>query len=167
MTVYIGVDFHARQQTISYLTTEDGEIRGLELDHGEVAAVRGFYEQFAGQQVVVGFESREIRRVGVRPANLQFSRREHSGAIENRRIAGLTPFMTPFSSCLFFISAANCEWPMLLIKRVRDYDGSCDRRQPGQFRRFSGRRMTRWRKRRGWCVTIPTRRWARPTSVCK
>ena len=24
MTVYIGVDFHARQQTISYLTTEEG-----------------------------------------------------------------------------------------------------------------------------------------------
>ena len=33
MTVYIGVDFHARQQTISYLTTEDGEIQQLELDH--------------------------------------------------------------------------------------------------------------------------------------
>jgi hypothetical protein len=32
MTIYIGVDFHARQQTISYLTTEEGEIRGLELD---------------------------------------------------------------------------------------------------------------------------------------
>jgi transposase len=57
MTVYIGVDFHARQQTISYLTTEDGEIKGLELDHGEPAKVRKFYEQFAGQHVVVGFES--------------------------------------------------------------------------------------------------------------
>jgi hypothetical protein len=30
-TVYCGVDFHARQQTISYLTTEDGEIRHREL----------------------------------------------------------------------------------------------------------------------------------------
>ena len=57
MTVYIGVDFHARQQTISYLTTEDGEIKREELDHGEPAKVRKFYEQFAGQQVVVGFES--------------------------------------------------------------------------------------------------------------
>jgi transposase len=57
MTVYIGVDFHARQQTISYLTTEEGEIRGLELDHGEPGKVRKFYEQFAGAQVVVGFES--------------------------------------------------------------------------------------------------------------
>ena len=57
MTVYIGVDFHARQQTLSYLTTEDGEIKGLELDHEEPAKVRKFYEQFGGQQVVVGFES--------------------------------------------------------------------------------------------------------------
>lgn len=57
MTVYIGVDFHARQQTISYLTTEDGEIRRLQLDHGAPAAVRAFYEQFAGKSVIVGFEA--------------------------------------------------------------------------------------------------------------
>jgi len=57
MTVYIGVDFHARQQTISYLTTEDGEIRRLQLEHGQPETIRAFYEQFAGQQVVVGFES--------------------------------------------------------------------------------------------------------------
>lgn len=57
MTVYIGVDFHARQQTISYLTTEDGEIQHLVLQHEDPAAVRAFYEQFSGQRVVVGFES--------------------------------------------------------------------------------------------------------------
>src|SRR5256884_3574518 len=57
MTVYIGVDFHARAQTISYLTTEDGEIRRAQLDHGQPQEVRKFYEQFAGQQVTVGFES--------------------------------------------------------------------------------------------------------------
>ncbi len=57
MTVYIGVDFHARQQTISYLTTEDGEIQRLQLDHGQPEEVRRFYQQFAGQRVVVGFES--------------------------------------------------------------------------------------------------------------
>src|SRR5919197_1413938 len=57
MTVYIGVDFHARQQTISYLTTEDGEIKRLQLDHDKREEVRRFYRQFAGQQVVVGFES--------------------------------------------------------------------------------------------------------------
>src|SRR3984893_12819352 len=56
MTVYIGVDFHARKQTISYLTTEDGEIRQLELDH-EKDDIRAFYAQFRGQAVVVGFES--------------------------------------------------------------------------------------------------------------
>jgi transposase len=57
MTVYIGVDFHARAQTISYLTTEDGEIQRLQLDHGQPQEVRRFYQQFGGQQVVVGFES--------------------------------------------------------------------------------------------------------------
>lgn len=55
MTVYIGVDFHARKQAISYLTTEDGEIHELELDH-EKDDVRGFYQQFSGQ-VIVGFEA--------------------------------------------------------------------------------------------------------------
>ncbi len=57
MAVYIGVDFHARQQTISYLTTEDGEIRHLVLLHENPTEVRAFYEQFVGQHVVVGFES--------------------------------------------------------------------------------------------------------------
>lgn len=57
MTVYIGVDFHARQQTISYLTTEEGEVRRAELDHGKVDEVRAFYRQFTGERVVVGFES--------------------------------------------------------------------------------------------------------------
>ena len=57
MAVYIGVDFHARQQTISYLTTETGEIRQLELLHEDPAKVRAFYEQFAGQRIIVGFES--------------------------------------------------------------------------------------------------------------
>jgi transposase len=57
MTVYIGVDFHARQQTISYLTTEEGTIQHLVLLHDHPVAVRAFYAQFAGQRVVVGFES--------------------------------------------------------------------------------------------------------------
>ncbi len=56
MTVYIGVDFHARKQTVSYLTTEDGEIEQVELEH-EKDYVRTFYEQFRGQKVIVGFES--------------------------------------------------------------------------------------------------------------
>lgn len=57
MEVYIGVDFHARKQTVSYLTTEDGEVRQRELHHEQPAEVRGFYEQFLGDQVVVGFEA--------------------------------------------------------------------------------------------------------------
>ena len=40
MTVYIGVDFHARKQMLSYLTTEDGEIQQIELLH-EQDDVRG------------------------------------------------------------------------------------------------------------------------------
>ena len=57
MTVYIGVDFHARQQTISFLTTETGEMQRLVLLHQDLVTVRAFYAQFAGQRVVVGFES--------------------------------------------------------------------------------------------------------------
>lgn len=56
MTVYIGVDFHARQQTISYLTTEDGEVQHLVLRHDDQLVVRAFYQQFASEQVIVGFE---------------------------------------------------------------------------------------------------------------
>lgn len=55
MAVYIGVDFHARMQTISYLTTEDGAIEQLELSHQQ-DDVRGFYQQFTGE-VIVGFET--------------------------------------------------------------------------------------------------------------
>jgi len=57
MAVYIGVDFHARQQTVSYLTTESEEIERRQLSHERAAEVRAFYEQFRGERVVVGFES--------------------------------------------------------------------------------------------------------------
>ena len=57
MAVYIGVDFHARQQTISYLTTEDGEIKRQQLAHGQLDEVQKFYRQFGGQEVIVGFEA--------------------------------------------------------------------------------------------------------------
>jgi transposase len=55
MAVYIGVDFHARVQTISYLTTEDGTVEQVELHHLK-DDVRGFYQQFGGE-VIVGFET--------------------------------------------------------------------------------------------------------------
>ena len=39
-TIYIGVDFHARQQTICYLTTETGELVTAELKHEPKTAVQ-------------------------------------------------------------------------------------------------------------------------------
>jgi transposase len=55
-TIYIGVDFHARQQTICYLTTEGGEILTHQLEHQDKTAVRSFYAQFRGR-VIVGLEA--------------------------------------------------------------------------------------------------------------
>ena len=54
--VYCGVDFHARQQTICYLTTEDGVIATQELKHDNKEAVRQFYAQLPGP-VLVGLEA--------------------------------------------------------------------------------------------------------------
>src|SRR5216683_3718365 len=57
MPVYIGVDFHARKQMLSSLTTEDGEIQQIELLH-EQDDVRRFYAQMRSEgPVIVGFES--------------------------------------------------------------------------------------------------------------
>ena len=55
-TIYIGVDFHARQQTICYLKTETGELVTCELKHLDKQKVRAFYAQFHGQ-VIVGLEA--------------------------------------------------------------------------------------------------------------
>jgi transposase len=55
-TIYIGVDFHARQQTICYLKTETGEVVTAELKHQNKDEVRAFYAQFSGQ-VIVGLEA--------------------------------------------------------------------------------------------------------------
>jgi transposase len=55
-TIYIGVDFHARQQTICYLTTESGEIQLHQLKHQNKQEVRAFYTQFQGH-VIVGLEA--------------------------------------------------------------------------------------------------------------
>ena len=54
--IYIGVDFHARQQTICYLITETGELVTSELKHQDKEAVRAFYAAFRGQ-VIVGLEA--------------------------------------------------------------------------------------------------------------
>src|SRR5260370_31550264 len=55
-TIYIGVDFHARQQTICYLKTETGELVTCELKHQDKQVVRAFYAQVRGQ-VIVGLEA--------------------------------------------------------------------------------------------------------------
>jgi transposase len=55
MTVYVAVDFHAREQTISYCDTADGEIHRTKLRH-QHDDVRAFYEQFTGE-VIVAFEA--------------------------------------------------------------------------------------------------------------
>lgn len=51
MTVYVAVDFHARQQTLSYCDLADGEIQRRELRH-QHDDVRGFYKQFTGEVIV-------------------------------------------------------------------------------------------------------------------
>ena len=54
--IYIGVDFHARQQTICYLKTETGELVISELQHQDKEQLRTFYRQFEGQ-VIIGLEA--------------------------------------------------------------------------------------------------------------
>lgn len=55
MTVYVAVDFHARQQTISFCDLADGEIHRAELRH-QHDDIRAFYMQFTGE-VIVGLEA--------------------------------------------------------------------------------------------------------------
>jgi transposase len=55
MTLYIGVDIHARQQTLSYLDTNDGTTGIVELSH-ERDDIKGFFSQFQGE-VIVGIEA--------------------------------------------------------------------------------------------------------------
>jgi transposase len=54
--VYCGVDFHARQQTICSLKTEDGVMSTHDLKHQDKAEVRDFYAQLRGP-VLVGLEA--------------------------------------------------------------------------------------------------------------
>jgi len=54
--IYIGVDFHARQQTICYLKTETGELVTGELKHQDKEQVRAFYQQFQAP-VIIGLEA--------------------------------------------------------------------------------------------------------------
>jgi len=51
MTVYVAVDFHARQQTLSYCDLADGEIHRRELRHQQ-DEVRAFYAAFTAEVIV-------------------------------------------------------------------------------------------------------------------
>ncbi len=55
MSVYLGVDFHARTQTVCWCDTADGLIQQHTLDHQQ-DDVRGFYTQFSAP-AVVGLEA--------------------------------------------------------------------------------------------------------------
>jgi transposase len=55
MTLYIGVDIHARQQTLSYLDTSDGTTGQVEILH-ERDDIREYYSQFEGE-VIIGIEA--------------------------------------------------------------------------------------------------------------
>ena len=46
-TVYCGVDFHARQQTVAYCNAAGGEVHLKQLFHGN-DYLRQFYSQFSG-----------------------------------------------------------------------------------------------------------------------
>jgi hypothetical protein len=52
MTLYCGVDFHSRRQTVCYCNTTDGEVKIKDLHHYD-DDVRSFYEQFKDEQVIV------------------------------------------------------------------------------------------------------------------
>jgi len=54
MTLYIGVDFHPHQQTVSYCQSDEGEVHQASLFHNP-KLVRRFYEQFP--KAVVGIEA--------------------------------------------------------------------------------------------------------------
>ena len=54
MTLYIGVDFHPHQQTLSYCNSEQGEVHQVSLVHN-VEQVRRFYKQLP--KAVVGIEA--------------------------------------------------------------------------------------------------------------
>lgn len=56
MATYLGVDFHARQQTLAWCDTRDGEVHEQQLSHLSTELVRRFYSQFTGE-VIVGLEA--------------------------------------------------------------------------------------------------------------
>lgn len=56
MPVYVGVDFHVRQQTIYWMDTADGEMRRQVVYHDPADPVQAFYQQLP-RPAGVGLES--------------------------------------------------------------------------------------------------------------
>jgi hypothetical protein len=54
MTLYIGVDFHPHQQTVSFCNTQEGEVQRALLFHN-TEQIRSFYSQLP--KAVVGVEA--------------------------------------------------------------------------------------------------------------
>ena len=78
MTLYIGVDIHARQQTLSYLDTSDGTTGVVELSH-ERDDIKQYYSQFQGD-VIIGTKlvaTRTGARSGLRGWATQLNKEVH------------------------------------------------------------------------------------------
>lgn len=57
MTFYLGVDFHPRTETVSWVNLETGETQTVKLGHEDPEAVREFYRQVCRPPAVIGLES--------------------------------------------------------------------------------------------------------------
>ena len=53
---YIGVDFHPYEQTVAYMSAEDGEIKYRQLRHSDKKGIAEFYRQF-GNKTEIGVEA--------------------------------------------------------------------------------------------------------------
>jgi hypothetical protein len=95
-TIYIGVDFHARQQTICYLKTETGELVTCELKHQDKEKVRVSTPSSAGtwswawKPVVTAPGSNECSRNWVAKSGLGMLPRSAAGLVGGRRMIGAT-----------------------------------------------------------------------------
>ncbi len=93
MTVYIGVDLHARQQTLAFVDTRDGEIKCRELQH-QKDDERAFVQELtksdptiALAQKLGGEFQRMIRARDENQLNSWFETVAQSGIVEFRNFA--------------------------------------------------------------------------------
>ncbi|HPB27760.1 MAG TPA: IS110 family transposase [Acidobacteriota bacterium] len=57
MTFYLGVDFHPRTETVSWVNLETGETDTVTLRHEDPEVVRAFYQRVCQPPAVIGLES--------------------------------------------------------------------------------------------------------------